>query len=313
MSAFRHALAEYLAARRALGSRLREPGHALSRLVDALDREGEPFLTTRRALSWATQSPGAEPATSARRLGMVRGFATWLHVTDPRTEIPPRGLLNVRHRRKPPHIFSDEDVTRLMVAASRIRRRSRPPAFAYSTLIGLLASTGLRPGEALALDVSDVDLREGILTVRDTKRGKSRFVPLDTSARAALATYARRRRRLCSNPQSAAFLVTDSGRRLLSSSARRMFRRVTRSLGLRPPSGGKRVGRGPRLQDLRHTFATRTLIEWYRAGADVARKMPTLSTYLGHAGIESTYWYIEAVPELLELASERLTGRGGNR
>src|SRR4051812_2274865 len=121
------------------------------------------------SMSGVLESPGVQPATWARRLAMARGFATWLHVTDPRTEIPPRGLLNVRHRRKPPHIFSDRDVTRLMNRASRMRWRSRLRTLTYSTLIGLMATTGLRPGEAVALDVGDVDLREGTLLLRDTK------------------------------------------------------------------------------------------------------------------------------------------------
>lgn len=313
MSALDRALAEYLATRRALGARLKEPGRTLPRLVDVLKRERAPFLTAEIALRWATESPGVQPATWARRLAMARGFATWLHVTDPRTEIPPRGLLNVRHRRKPPHVFSNRDVPRLMTKVLRMRWRSRLRTLTYSTLIGMLAATGLRPGEAFALDVGDVDLREGTLLVRNSKGGKSRLVPLETSTRTALAAYAQKRRQLCPAPESAAFLVAERGRRLRAETARHMFALVTRSLGLRSPGRGKPVGRGPRLQDLRHTFATQRLIEWYRAGVDVTRKMPQLSTYLGHAELESTYWYIEAVPQLLALASQRLAVKGGVR
>ena len=180
-------------------------------------------------------------------------------------------------------------------------------ALTYTTLIGLLASTGLRPGEALALDRSDVDLEHGILSIRETKFGKSRLVPIDPSTLRALQQYAQRRDALSVHPRSPAFLLAESGRRLQGCAARRMFALLSCVTGLRPATESRRrVGRGPRLQDLRHTFATRRLLDWYRAGVDVERELPTLSTYLGHVEVGLTYWYIEAIPELLALATKRL-------
>jgi integrase len=185
----------------------------------------------------------------------------------------------------------------------------------YVTLIGLLSAAGLRPGEALALDVGDVDLQSGILAIRESKFGKSRFVPVEDSTRAALARYAKQRNELCSRRATEAFLVSERGKRLHGSAARRTFARMSCVIGLRTPTGCRRTGRGPRLQDFRHSFATRRLIEWYRAGLDVARELPKLATYLGHVDVAHTYWYIEAVPELLKLATERLEGHqpGGER
>ena len=175
-----------------------------------------------------------------------------------------------------------------------------------SLVRGLLASTGLRPGEALTLDRPDVDLENGILSIRQTKFGKSRLVPLDSSTRDALQRYAERRDALCLRPRSSAFLLTERGMRIHGEAARRTFAVISCAIGLRPPRLGRRRGRGPRLQDFRHSFATQRLVEWYRAGLDVERELPKLSSYLGHVAIGLTYWYIEAVPELLALATKRL-------
>ncbi|WP_269764507.1 tyrosine-type recombinase/integrase [Burkholderia ubonensis] len=180
----------------------------------------------------------------------------------------------------------------------------------YSTLIGLLVATGLRPGEAFRLDRSDVDLVNGILSIRESKFGKSRFVPVEESTRVALERYARSRDRLCPLRSSEAFLVGESGMRLKAGTARSMFVRMSRAVGLRPATEDGRDGYGPRLQDFRHSFATGKLVEWYRADLDVSRELPKLAAYLGHVNVGLTYWYIEAVPELLELAAGYL---GKNR
>lgn len=322
MSALRDALARYIAVRRAFGTQLREPAVTLGQFVEHVEREhtrvepaclkGSPFITTKLALGWACQSDGVQRATWARRLSMVRKFAAWQSAFDPRTEVPPRRLLNVRHRRSTPHIFTNQEIEQLMTAAGRLPMpRGRSRAETYVTLIGLLASTGLRPGEALALDVRDVDLQNGILAIRQTKFGKSRIVPVDDSTRVALSRYAKRRNEFHPKCGTDAFFVSVRGTRLDPGSARRTFAMVSRAIGLRAPMEGKRVGHGPTLYDFRHTFATRRLIEWYRAGLDVNRELPKLSTYLGHVDVANTYWYIEAVPELLQLATEYLTGRQG--
>jgi integrase len=215
-------------------------------------------------------------------------------------------LLAARRRRNKPHIYSEPEIARLMDEAAKLGSPSGLRAMTYMTLIGLLSATGLRPGEALALDVGDVDLQNGILAIRESKFGKSRFVPVEDSTRTALARYAKQRDKLQPRAATEAFLVSERGKRVHGCAARRTFATMSCSIGLRVSTGSRRTGRGPRLQDFRHSFATRRLIEWYRAGLDVGRELPKLATYLGHVDGGHTYWYIEAVPELLQLATERL-------
>lgn len=304
MTSLRDTLSEFVAVRRALGAKFHEPAVTLRGFVNFLEFEGAEHVTTALALRWATAPVGVQPSTWARRLCAVRQFAIWLSVTDPETEVPPHGLLAARHRRTTPHIFTEQEIEELMAVAARLPSRTGLRALTHQTLIGLLAASGLRSGEAVALDAGDVDLHDGILSVRETKFGKSRFVPLDESARVALARYAKRRDELCPDRRTSAFLVSERGVRVGLSAARRTFAALSRSIGLRAPTKGRRIGRGPRLHDLRHTFATCRLVEWYRAGLDVDRLMPALATYLGHGRVQDTYWYIQAVPELLALATE---------
>jgi integrase len=306
MSTLHDALAQYVLVRRALGTRLAEPAATLRQFVAFLEREGSPRITTALALRWAMAPQGVQRATWARRLSMVRRFATWLSACDPHTEVPPRGLLPGRRRRRRPHIFTDAEIGRLMAEAARRRSSSGLRSLTYSTLIGLLAATGLRPGEALALDTADVDLDDGLLSIRQTKFGKSHVVPIDPSTREALRQYSTRRDVLCVRPRSPAFLLSERGLCVHGGTARRMFATLSCAIGLRPVVGRRRWGRGPRLQDFRHTFATRRLVEWYQAGLDVERELPKLAIYLRHVEIGLTYWYIEAVPELLALATTRL-------
>jgi integrase len=305
MSALHDALSEYLVARRALGTGLMWPESSLRRFVEFVEAEGAEFLTTELAMRWTFQSVGVQPATHARRLAIVRDFAVWLQATDSRTQVPPRGLLPARHRRPEPHIYTDSEIADLMAAATRLRSASGLRGATFRTLIGLLAATGLRPGEALKLDVSDVDLVGGVLSVRESKFRKSRFVPVEPSTREALRAYATSRDAVRLRRETPAFLVTECGACVDGGVARRTFASLCQTVGLRPrlrrPSG-----RGPRLQDIRHTFATGRLTEWYRAGLDVDRLMPRLATYLGHTSTAETYWYIQAVPELLRLATDRL-------
>ena len=306
MSALHDALTEYLATRRALGTQLRWPESSLRRFVDFVEAEGAEFVTTDLAVRWAVLPVDVLRATHARRLGIVRGFATWLQATDARTQVPPQRILPGGQRRPTPHIYSDREIADLMTAAGQLRSATGLRGATYRTLLGLLAATGLRPGEALALDVGDVDLVGGILTVRQSKFDKSRCVPMQESARIALAAYARFRDTIRPCRDTLAFLVTGRGTRLGPSSVRRTFALLYQAVGLRPRLHPRRVGRGPRLQDIRHTFATRRLIEWCAGGLEVDRLMPRLATYLGHSNIAETYWYIQAVPSLLRLATERL-------
>ncbi len=309
MSALRDSLAAYVSLRRALGTKLREPAGTLGQFVTFIEGEGATFITTERSIRWATQHEGVQRNTWARRLSMVRGFASWLSASDPRTEIPPKGALRPGRTRRQSYIYSDDEIGRLMAEASRMRSRTGMRAWTYMTLFGLLASTGLRPGEALALDRADVDLADAKLTVRQTKFGKSRLVPFDASTCAALSSYAKERNIRYPVPRSDAFLVSERGLRLVGCSARSVFVRLSQRVGLRSRGERGRDGQGPRLQDFRHTFATRRLIEWYRCGVDVTRAMPTLSTYLGHVLISDTYWYLQSVPELLQCATDRAQGK----
>ena len=307
-------LRQYVAARRALGTQLREPAKTLSGFIRFLGRQKSKFITIPLALAWSQQSKNVQPATWARKLSMVRQFARWLNVIEPRHQVPPPRLLNVRHRRNKPHIYSDQEIARLMAAAAALKSPRGMKGPTLGALIGLLAATGLRPGEAGALENQDVDFEAGVLVIRESKFGKSRLVPVHKSVVTALGKYARERNRTFPLPCCSAFFVSDRGTPLDLSTVRRWFCKVSRSCGLRKGLEGKRCGRGPRLQDMRHTFATKRLMEWYRTGSNVPLQMPKLATYLGHSSVACTYWYIEAVPELLELATEfQLTPRQGGR
>lgn len=301
MCALRTALEEYLALRRALGFKLRLSGRLLHRFVDFAERESATAISTELALRWATQPADAQPAQWANRLGMVRRFAQHRSATDPRTEVPPPDLLPHRFRRVSPYLYSNDEVRRLMQAARELPSRLGLRAHTYATLFGLYAVTGLRTNEALRLERDDVDLREGVLSVRETKFGKSRWVPIHRSTQRVLRHYASLRDALCPHPNSPSFFLSERGTRVTEWSMRRTFVKLSRQIGLRAPSDS----RGPRLHDFRHRFAVNTLASWYRAGRDVERQLPQLSTYLGHAHVTDTYWYLTATPELMHLANRR--------
>jgi integrase len=303
MSTLKQALDDYIAMRRALGFQLREVAGCLRNFVTFAEGEGTSHITTELAVRWATKPAVAQPSTWTWRLGMVRRFAVWHSATDPRTEIPPAGLLPHRYQRKTPHIYSDEEIARLLRRAAQLPSSKGLRAHTYATIFGLLAVTGMRVNEALSLDRPDVDLGQGILTIRRTKFGKSRHVPVHSSTVDVLKQYAATRDTVVPVP-SPAFFVSERGARITEWMARYTFAKLSQQLGLRAVAKGH--GRGPRLHDMRYRFAARTLIHWYRQGLDVERELPKLATYLGHVHINETYWYLEAVPELLQLATNRL-------
>ncbi len=314
MKSLQDHLAEYIKARRALGARLEEPAICLGGFLKFLARRKSHFITIPLALEWAQQSKGVQPATWARKLSMVRQFAHWMSVIDPRHQVPPRRLLNARHRRGKPHIYSDNEITQLMVETDHLKSSNGMRALTVKTLIGLLAATGLRPGEAAALELHDVDLQGQDLIIRESKFGKSRLVPIHPTTTQELKYYARERDKAFPCPSSKSFFVSEHGLALDLKIVRRWFCKISVACGLRKKVHGHRCGHGPRLQDLRHTFATRRLVEWYHDKCNVAVQMPKLATYLGHSSVECTYWYIEAVPELLKLASElHIPSRRGGR
>lgn len=306
MSKLRDAAKEYLQIRRNLGYKLCEVGRALQNFVDFAERANASYITTDLALRWAQKPQHVQPKTWAARLGMVRRFACWLRAYDPRTEIPPTGLLPRRYQRKRPFIYTEAEIGKLVWTASQLPSLAGLRGRTYSTIFGLLAVTGMRIGEVLALNREDVNLEEGILRIRQTKFGKSRLVAIHESTRQVLADYVRARDRVIRRPTIAAFFLSEKGSRITYKSALYNFVNVSRQVGLRGPKIGSRDGHGPRLHDMRHRFAVYCLLRWYRAGFDVEREIPKLATYLGHVHVNETYWYIEAVPELLELAARRL-------
>jgi len=305
MSELARHVSDYLALRRALGFRLEREGRELPRLVAHLEAAGAATITTELAIEWARLPQGVQPLRWAHRLGSARGFARYLATIDPTTEIPPRDVFGARQRRPTPHLWTDGDVRRLLEAA----RDLRPPlrAATHEALFGLLAATGMRLGEAIGLEREDVDLAEGLLTVRRTKSRRPRVLPLHPTATAALRAYAERRDGLCPRPRSRTFLVSSVGTALDTGDVERTVARLTTALGLRTASVR------PTLHGLRHTFAVETLVAWQRSGDDAAARMATLSTYLGHVDPAGTYWYLSATPELMGLAAERLDGRFGGR
>jgi integrase/recombinase XerD len=284
MSELAQRVEEYLTIRRSLGYKLVGEGQLLASFVAYADHAGVDAVTTDLAVAWARQPASTSDVYLARRLRAVRGFARWLKTLDPATEVPPSDLLPYRKYLPTPHLYSDADVASLMVAARELSPPLRGATF--ETLIGLLAATGLRVGEAMRLDRSDVDWANAVLVVRDSKFAKSREVLVHQSTLEALRIYGRCRDRLCPAPGAPSLLVSTRGRRLLHPTVHGAFRQILRGAGLWQDSASSR----PRIHGLRHSFAVKTLLGWYRDGADVETRMPWLSTYLGHVDPAATYW-----------------------
>lgn len=306
MSDLRKAMEEYLALRRSLGFELLKIAGTLSSFITFAEKETATHVTTDLVLRWVKLSTAKEPATLADRFNIVRRFAIWISVGDVRTEIPPKGLLPGHYHRKPPYIYSDEEIERLVREARNLPSLMGMRGLTYATLFGLLAATGMRISEALALNREDVDLKDGVLGIQQSKFRKSRLVPLHRSTCDVLEDYAKKRAQIFPRLKNGAFFVSERGTRVTQWAARDNFAKVSREIGIRAKTKGRRLGHGPRLHDMRHRFAARTLVDWYRAGVDVERQIHRLSTYLGHVHVNDTYWYLEAVPELLELATQRI-------
>lgn len=303
----RQAVGDYLSLRRSLGFRLKDHERILREFVSFLKQERSTRLSTRLALQFATQHQQQQPAQWAARLRVVRGFARYRSGEDPRTEIPPLGLLPHRALRARPYLYSAEEIRELLKAAQNLRSTSSLKPWTYYCLFGLLATTGMRISEALNLQIKDIDWSEGILTIHGAKFGKSRLVPLHPSTRRVLSTYAKRRDRVFGRKPVLHFLVSSRGTRLDGGDVRRTFYGLSRQIGLRDVS----ASHGPRLHDFRHRFAVQTLLRWYRKGKDVERRLPVLSTYLGHAHVTDTYWYLTNTPELMGAAGKRMEKRWG--
>lgn len=309
MTSLRSAVQDYLALRRSLGFTLREAGRLLLTFVAFMEQQRASTITTALALAWAQQSPTVHPAEWARRLSIVRIFARYRHATDPRTEVPPDGLLPFRPPRARPYLYADEEIARLLQAALTMPCRYecgtlRPRVF--YCLFGLLSVSGLRLGEARNLRLDDVDLDAGVLTIQGAKFGKTRLVPLHASTCAVLADYlARRARHWAGRAVSPYVFVSSWGNRLDVGDIHRTFYVLSRQIGLRGPSDRH----GPRIHDFRHRVAVQTLWRWYRTGEDPERRLPILSAYLGHVHVRDTYWYLSAWPALMHEAMARLERR----
>ena len=306
MSTLRVALGDYLRIRRQLGFELVRAGRELEDFVGFIERAGAERITTELALKWAALPVDASPYYWRLRLGTVRGFARYVATIDPSSEVPAEDLLPATYTRVAPYLYSEAEIVALMSAAGALR----PPLLraTYRTVIGLMASTGVRIGEALGLDRHDVDLVDGALHVRAGKRAKQREVALHQTTTDALRAYARERDRRAPSPQTPAFFVSHQGRRIEPKQFNKNFARLIQQIGLEGHGHRKR----PRPHDIRHTFAVRTLVNWYRDGAEVQRELPRLSTYLGHAEPIYTYWYLQAAPELMQQVGQRLdTDLGG--
>ncbi len=302
MSELRKSLEEYLSIRRKLGFKLQRAGKLLHDFVLFADTQGVSFITVELALRWATQSKDCQTAWSAARLGIVRGFAQYQSAIDPRTQIPSQELLPYRYYRRPPYIYSNDEVIRLLKAAQQLQSPLGFRAAAYSSVLGLLAVSGMRISEPIGLNHKDVDLMHGIITVHQSRFGKSRLVPIHSSTKEALRKYEILRDKIFPKPQTKSFFISEQGTRLTHWTVRNTFIKLSRQIGLRGPHDSD----GPRLHDFRHSFATKTLLDWYRKGMNVDQHMPELSAYLGHAHVSDTYWYLSAVPELMQLAAMRL-------
>jgi integrase/recombinase XerD len=305
VSPLREALADYLSVRRALGFRLDRAEKLIGQFIGYMEERQASVITVEHAVAWAT-APGGAAWWHALRLSAVRPFAFWLHSLDGIHEVPPAGLIPHGPHRAVPSLYSAGEIGALITAAGR---RARPVSAAtYPALIGLLAATGARVGELLALDDGDFDAGHGVLTVRNGKSGKQRLLPLHPTATAALARYQRERDRLLPRRPGDVLLVSCAGTRLDYPRVQKTFRRIAAQAGITARSAACR----PRIHDLRHSFTVSSLLDWYRRGDDVQAMLPRLSTYLGHTDPRHTFWYLSAAPELLALAAERLENHQGD-
>lgn len=300
MTRLREQVADYLRLRRSLGYKLVEHERFLNQFLDYLEKHEVSTITAENALAWARLPVGANPRWHGARLSAVRGFAAWAQAFDPDIHVPPAGLLPMGPTRSTPYLYSEDQICALIEVAADLVPSVR--AATFQTLIGLLVVTGMRAGEATRADLTDLDLDGGTLTVRNTKFGKSRILPLHPSVIDELRAYLTVRS-TAALPGTTALLISTAGTGLTYDNAQKVFRKLTTRAGITPRSTACR----PRMTDMRHSFAVNTLLDAYRSEGDVGAWLPLLSTYLGHTEPANTYWYLHAAPELMALAVDRLT------
>lgn len=306
---FKTRVEQYLLERHCLGFSARGEAWALLSFARHLHEIGHCGPSTIEVMtSWARSDchRSADPATWARRLKLLRTFTRWLRQFEPGTEVPDDTVFGRMPERKTPHIYTEQELIDLLASARQLGPESSLRGITYQTLFGLIASTGMRIGEALSLTNADVELKTGMLTIRLTKFGKSRQVPVHPSTLEMLRQYRRSRElagEICDD--SSAFFVGSRGRRHGQPLGDRQVHRVFRELRLQLGWPNRGAHHAPRIHDLRHTFVVRRIVQWHAQGVDIDQAMLSLSTYVGHAMVTNTYWYLSAVPELMALAGHR--------
>ena len=301
----------YLEDRRKLGYSLTIDGRVLQGFAAFADAKNTPpRLSLPVVLEWASLAPSGSEIAIARRIAIVRAFSLYLHTLDPSSAVIPREQVGRTHRRLPPYIYSQSDILACLNSASQLLPAYGIRPLTIRTLLGLLVSSGLRPGEAVRLRTEDVNLDAGELTINQSKNWRRRSIPIDHSTREMLGMYRSTRDLFAPLKHSDSFFLMDDGCGLNIRAADHAFKVIRRQVGLHR----KFNGRFPRLYDFRHTFVCRRVPSWYEAGVEVDPLIPILSCYLGHKKIQDTYWDITATPELMEAAAQRFTaycGAGG--
>ena len=300
MTHLQKCLNDYLALRRALGFKLIREGMWLPDFIRSIRANKSPYVTVEDSLRWAKGKKIPPPPSWVKRLGMARKFSLYLHALNPRHEEIPKELVIHESRKKfSPYIYSKQDVLRLMTESNKFRTRFKRDT--YSTLIGLLAATGMRVGEAIRMDKTDFNPNLRLIWIRHSKFGKSRQIPLHPTTTKALCRYAKKRDRNITKNTNPAFFLSTSGTRVRHVNFHHAFHRMVLSIGI-----GAAHSQSPRIHDLRHSFAVKTLTTWYRSNLDTGSRLPALSTYLGHVSPSSTYVYLHATTELLQQARKKL-------
>jgi integrase len=300
----RQGVEEYLTIRQSLGFRLDHPKRMLRNFVSFLEQEDSSYISTDLIVKWANLPKNTQLFTRAARFSIIRKFIEYWHNFDSSAEVPPKDLLIYSYRRKPPYIYTDEEVSRLLLACKKLTSKIGLRKHTYQVFFGLIACTGLRRSEVIILDKEHIDFDRSIITIKNSKFNRSRMVPIHSTVLKHLIEYNQHRDQLFPILKTNAFFVSEKGLRLNRSAIRDTFLEISQIIGIRNQSDRC----GPRIHDLRHRFAVKTIIKWYKSGINVDQRMPILSTYLGHIDPRYTYWYLSNIPELMNLALSRLSG-----
>lgn len=300
MKSLTASLKEYMTLRRSLGYQLNATEYNLKKFIKYLKKKSYQYITVKLALEWATLPQNVKRSHWSQRLSIVRQFSRYRMAEDSRTEVIPPHLLSQQPSRAIPYIYSNKEIFQLLEACKSLSSLGLRH-HTYFAFFGLMAVTGCRIGELISLNRDDFDVKNNWIIIRNSKCNKSRLLPLDKTTILQLKKYSEIRDQFPAHDVNAFFLA-DKGTRITIWGARIAFIRISKQIGLR----GQLDTHGPRIHDIRHTFAVNTLLNWYRKGINVDKKIMLLSTYLGHKKPTDTYWYITGTPELLAQATNRL-------